>query len=250
MIRLVASVIVVITTIAQSGVAEKALAGEFLRDGLADVVEKARPAIVYIEEDEVRDKFTSAAPKDAEIPFAVKEAPGGYGSGFLVSSAGHILTSKHVVEDMEKIRVTLHDNQDFSAAVTAIDADNDYALLKINSQDLSFLQLDQSGTTRPGNWAIAMGCPFKSGPIATFGIVSAIGATQSNSSYYSRYIQTDASFTPGISGGPLLNVNGEVIGINSAMLANGGVKSGIGLALAVTSIAESKTFKKYEALFK
>jgi serine protease Do len=163
------------------------------------------------------------------------EARQSLGSGFIISPQGLILTNNHVVEEADKIKVNLRDEREFEAQVVGRDAKTDLALLKVQAQgDLPTVPLGNSDTLRIGEWVMAIGNPFGLSHTVTAGIVSAkgriIGAGQ-----YDDFIQTDASINPGNSGGPLFNTRGEVVGINTAIVAGG---TGIGFAIPVNLAKE------------
>jgi serine protease Do len=163
------------------------------------------------------------------------EARQSLGSGFIVNPQGLILTNNHVIEEADKIKVTLRDEREFEAQVVGRDAKTDLALLKVQAkEDLPTVPLGNSDTLRIGEWVMAIGNPFGLSHTVTAGIVSAkgrmIGAGQ-----YDDFIQTDASINPGNSGGPLFNTRGEVVGINTAIVAGG---TGIGFAIPVNLAKE------------
>ena len=164
----------------------------------------------------------------------------GIGSGFIVSEHGYILTNEHVVSNADEITVFLADGRQFNAELTGYDVRSDLAVLKIDAENLSYLELMDSDTVKPGQWAIAIGNPFaiyktNPQPTMTTGIVSAVHrnlpASDSENRYYGDLIQTDAAINPGNSGGPLLDIEGKVMGINVAILSTTGQNAGIGFAL-------------------
>jgi len=152
------------------------------------------------------------------------------GSGFIVDREGYIVTNNHVVENADEIKVRLSNEKEFEAKVVGRDPKTDLALIKIKgSSDLHPLQLGDSDALKVGSWVVAIGSPFGLEQTVTAGIVSAKGRTI-GAGPYDNFIQTDASINPGNSGGPLINTNGEVIGINTAIVASG---QGIGFAIPV-----------------
>jgi serine protease Do len=152
------------------------------------------------------------------------------GSGFIISEDGYILTNDHVVDDADKITVKLSDGREFSGEVRGLDPKLDLALIKIEAgEDLPVASLGESDGIRVGEWVMAIGNPFGLEQTVTVGIVSAKGRTI-GAGPYDDFIQTDASINPGNSGGPLFNMKGEVIGINTAIIAGG---QGIGFAIPV-----------------
>src|SRR3990167_818758 len=152
------------------------------------------------------------------------------GSGFIVSKDGYIITNNHVVEKATEIKVTIGDGKDYDAKVVGTDAKTDLALLKINPKDdLLGVALGDSDKLQVGDWVIAIGNPFGLEHTVTAGIVSAKGRVI-GAGPYDNFIQTDASINPGNSGGPLFNLAGEVVGINTAIIASG---QGIGFAIPI-----------------
>ena len=154
------------------------------------------------------------------------------GSGVIVNAgSGHILTNHHVVKDAEQIVVTLKDRRQFPAKLVGADPGTDIAVLKIEAQDLSAIGIGDSDTLQVGDYVIAIGNPFGIGQTVTSGIVSALGRSGLSPEGYEDFIQTDASINPGNSGGALVNLRGELIGINSAIISSGGGNVGIGFAV-------------------
>ena len=137
------------------------------------------------------------------------------GSGFIISSDGYILTNNHLVEDSEKITATLTDGREFEAKVIGTDPDSDVAVIKIDANNLPYLEMADSDNLEVGEWVLAIGNPFGLAHTVTAGIVSAKGRSNVGLSTYEDFIQTDAAINPGNSGGPLLNLDGKVVGINS-----------------------------------
>ncbi len=152
------------------------------------------------------------------------------GSGFIISSDGYIFTNNHVVEQTDKILVKISDGKEYEAKIIGTDAKTDIALIKIKPKNnLSFVEIGDSDTLRVGEWVIAIGNPFGLEQTVTAGIVSAKGRVI-GAGLYDDFIQTDASINPGNSGGPLFNMAGKVIGINTAIVAQG---QGIGFAIPI-----------------
>lgn len=155
------------------------------------------------------------------------------GSGFVIDPDGYILTNNHVIRGATKVNVTFWDSREFEARIAARDADNDIALLKISSvNDIPFVPLGNSDVLSVGEWVVAIGNPYGLSHSVTAGIVSAKGRLIGLDPVHT-FIQTDAAINPGNSGGPLFNINGEVIGINTAIIANG---TGIGFAIPVSRV--------------
>jgi len=157
------------------------------------------------------------------------------GSGFIISSSGDILTNNHVVDGADEIKVTLADGRNFKASVSGRDPKLDLALLHIEDDaDLPVARLGNSDKLRTGEWVMAIGNPFGLEQTVTVGIVSAKGRVI-GAGPYDDFIQTDASINPGNSGGPLFNTAGEVIGINTAIIAQG---QGIGFAIPINAASQ------------
>ena len=162
---------------------------------------------------------------------------GSLGSGFLISPDGYIVTNNHVVSPartgatVEQITVTLPDRREFEAELVGTDPTSDLAVLKIKGTNLPFVRFGDSTRTRVGDWVVAIGNPFGLGGTVTAGIVSALHRNLPGGGVYDRYIQTDASINFGNSGGPMFDLNGNVIGINTALISPTGGNVGIGFAI-------------------
>ncbi len=160
----------------------------------------------------------------------------GLGSGVIVSKEGYILTNYHVVDGADEIEVKTSDNRSFQAQIIGVDSLSDVAVIKIkeNVDNLPVAYLGDSDKLRPGDWAVAIGNPFSLASSVTLGIVSALGRTASNDfNTYQNFIQTDAAINPGNSGGALVNVKGELIGINTMIYTQSGGYMGIGFAIPI-----------------
>jgi Do/DeqQ family serine protease len=156
------------------------------------------------------------------------------GSGIIVDAGrGYVLTNGHVVENATKIEVTTKDNRRFTARLIGRDPETDIAVLQISPDNLTAVPLGDSDRLEVGDFVLAIGNPFGLGQTVTSGIVSALGRSGLGIEGYEDFIQTDASINPGNSGGPLVNLNGECVGINTAILAPGGGNIGIGFAVPV-----------------
>jgi serine protease Do len=158
---------------------------------------------------------------------------GAVGSGFIISMDGYVITNNHVVDGADKIQVHLNDRRVFDAAVIGLDEPSDLALLKIPALGLPFVRFGDSDAIRVGDWVLAIGSPFGLEFSAAAGIVSAQGRSMpGRSSYnYMSFIQTDVAINQGNSGGPLFNLAGEVIGINSQILSSTGGSNGISFSI-------------------
>jgi serine protease Do len=157
----------------------------------------------------------------------------GSGSGVIVSADGLIVTNDHVVDGASKVEVHLSDRRSFQAEVIGSDSKTDIAVLKIEAKDLPVLQFGNSDSVRVGDLALAIGNPFGIGQTLTMGIVGATGRGNLGIEDYEDFIQTDAAINPGNSGGALINTQGELIGINTAILSRGGGNQGVGFAVPV-----------------
>ncbi|GAB7547347.1 DegQ family serine endoprotease [Cupriavidus sp. CuC1] len=221
-----------------------------------DLVEKAGPAVVNIrttervrsrgtpgtEDDEMAEFFRRffgvpmpgaptppGAPRRGQPPQG-EEQSRGVGSGFVISQDGYVMTNAHVVADAETIYVTLPDKREFKAKLIGSDKRTDVALLKVDATGLPKLPLGDSDKVRAGEWVLAIGSPFGLDNTVTAGIVSAKGRDTGD---YLPFIQTDVAVNPGNSGGPLINLRGEVIGINSQIYSRSGGYMGISFAIPI-----------------
>lgn len=156
----------------------------------------------------------------------------GLGSGVIIDAAkGYILTNNHVINNADKIKVQLNDGREFDAKLIGRDEQTDIALLQVSATNLTAVKMADSDQLRVGDFAVAVGNPFGLGQTATSGIISALGRSGLNLEGLENFIQTDASINRGNSGGALVNLNGELIGINTAILAPSGGNVGIGFAI-------------------
>lgn len=207
---------------------------------LAPMLEKVLPAVVSVHIEGTRTQsqrvpeefkffFGPNAPQDKQSarPFA------GLGSGVIIDAAkGYVLTNNHVINNADKIRVQLNDGREYEAKLIGRDEQSDIALLQlVDAKNLVEIKMADSDRLRVGDFAVAVGNPFGLGQTATSGIISALGRSGLNLEGLENFIQTDASINRGNSGGALVNLNGELIGINTAILAPGGGNIGIGFAI-------------------
>lgn len=187
---------------------------------LADVVDRVTPWVVSITTEVVsRGRFTSFTEEGA-------------GSGFVVRPNGYIVTNNHVIRGAREIQVHLPNGQTYDAVVTGTDPTSDLAVLKIEAENLPMGRFADMETIRVGNWVLTMGnaLALKGGPTVTLGIISGLGRsiTTAGGDFYDL-VQTDAAINTGNSGGPLLNLEGEVVGINQAIMREG---TGVGFAIS------------------
>ncbi len=202
--------------------------------------QKAAPAVVSIN---VQQKAKSKA-RRADPWFRFFEGPeeepngGGMGSGVIVSSEGYILTNHHVIEGAEAIEVVLNDGRTAMAKVIGTDSETDLALLKIDLPKLPTIVLGQMESLQVGDAVLAIGNPFGVGQTVTSGIVSALGRKQLGINTFENFIQTDAAINPGNSGGALVDANGLLMGINTAIYSRSGGNMGIGFAVPVSTATQ------------
>lgn len=233
-------------------------------ESFADLAEKLLPAVVNVSTTQTVEQ--ERAPEMPQFPpgspfeeffkdFFDRERPNmpprkatSLGSGFIIDPGGFVVTNNHVIADAEEITVILHDDTAYKAQVIGRDTKTDLALLKIEAkQKLPSVPLGDSDRMRVGDWVVAIGNPFGLGGTVTAGIISA-RARDINAGPYDDFLQTDASINRGNSGGPMFNMNGEVIGINTAIFSPSGGSIGIGFAipsnLAKAVIADLRKYGK------
>lgn len=219
------------------------------------VSEIANPAVVHI-----KTTITSSSSNEQRQgmpmdPFEFFQGPPGQGfrfenqgprqasgSGVIVSDDGYVVTNNHVIDGASKIEVILNDKRTYIAELVGADANTDLALLRIAEKDLPFLKLGNSDEVKVGHWVVAVGNPFNLNSTVTLGIVSAVGRnidlirSKGNKYAIENFIQTDAAINPGNSGGALVNVAGELIGINTAIASETGSYAGYGFAVPVNLV--------------
>ena len=219
--------------------------------GFAPVVRKATPAVVNISTSKVvrspvarggrspmpfddpilRDFFGGRMPPGSGAPRDRRE--NSLGSGVIVSPEGYVLTNNHVVEAATEIKVVLSDRREFKAKLVGGDPMSDIAVLKLDQKNLPVLPLSDSSKVQVGEFALAIGNPFGLSQTVTMGIISGVGRGGLGIEEIEDFIQTDAAINPGNSGGALINANGDLIGINTAILSGTGGNQGIGFAVPV-----------------
>ncbi|CAM4115071.1 DegQ family serine endoprotease [Pseudoalteromonas byunsanensis] len=203
---------------------------------LAPMLERVTPGVVSIQVSgakEVRRRvdpfdyfFGNPQPRSQKRPFS------GLGSGVIIDAdEGYVVTNNHVIADAEKIIVTLEDGREFEAKLVGTDKESDIALLEIDGENLTEIKLADSDKLRVGDFSVAIGNPFGLSHTVTSGIISALGRSGLNIEGYEDFIQTDAAINQGNSGGALVNLRGELIGINTAILGASGGNVGIGFAI-------------------
>ena len=235
------------------------------RDGrfttsFAPMIKKVSPAVVNVFTTTAAKQNTSQNRSPFDDPFFRRffgdEFPGGHqqqqrrfrtprqnglGSGVIVSEDGYILTNNHVVENADEIKIALNDEREFTAKVVGRDDKSDVAVLKVDAKDLPYLHLANSDNLEVGDVVLAIGNPFGVGQTVTMGIASATGRGNIGLDY-EDFIQTDAAINPGNSGGALIDAEGRLIGINTAIISRSGGNQGIGFAIPVNlarSVMES-----------
>nr|NGX52903.1 Periplasmic serine endoprotease DegP [Candidatus Anoxychlamydiales bacterium] len=208
----------------------------------SEVGKKAIPAVVFIKAEYNGTKHRSSKsrdPFDDEFfrgffgsPKGINKQPQiAAGSGCLVSKDGYILTNNHIIKDAENINVTLNSGEDFEAKVIGTDPKTDLAIIKIEANNLPFLEFSNSSDIEIGEWVVAIGAPFQLQASLTVGVVSAKGRQNLRITDLEDFIQTDAAINPGNSGGPLLDLNARIVGINTAIVSQTGGYMGIGFAI-------------------
>ncbi|MFZ6712618.1 Do family serine endopeptidase [Undibacterium sp. TC9W] len=160
------------------------------------------------------------------------------GSGVIVSPEGYILTNNHVVEAADDIEVALADGRKASAKIVGTDPETDLAVIKINLPDLPAITLGRSDTASVGDVVLAIGNPFGVGQTVTMGIISALGRNNLTDNAFENFIQTDAAVNPGNSGGALVDVNGNLVGVNTAIYSQTGGSVGIGFAIPASTVKQ------------
>jgi serine protease Do len=223
-------------------------------NGFSDLVKRHGPAVVNVSVEGTRRVSAGGDDDEVEIPGLQQlppqfrdffrgiprgrgprgEAPlmRGQGSGFIVSGDGYIITNAHVVENADHVTVRLTDRREYRAKVVGADKQSDIAVLKIDAKNLQTVTLGKSANANVGEWVVAIGSPFGFENSVTAGIVSAKARSLPDANY-TQFIQTDVAVNPGNSGGPLFNLAGEVIGINSQIYSRSGGFQGISFAIPI-----------------
>ena len=219
----------------------------------SSVAKKAIPAVVFIKVEKTVEASSAVGPeaplndpydffgdeffnrffRDRGQREPEKYRQVGQGSGFIIGQDGYILTNNHVAGDADVITVKMNDGREFNAKLIGADEKSDVAVIKIDAKNLPTMPLGDSDKLEIGEWVIAIGNPFGLSETLTFGIVSAKGRSTVGIADYEDFIQTDAAINPGNSGGPLINLEGEAIGINTAIFSSSGGSVGIGFAIPI-----------------
>jgi serine protease DegQ len=221
--------------------AQNAPAGHEPSETFAVAAQKVIPAVVNIFTQQTIRSPAHPAQQDPVFRYffgdrqdARPRQASNLGSGVIVSPNGYILTNHHVVEAADQIQVALADGQTLPARVVGTDPDTDLAVLKIDADKLPAITFAQADSLKVGDWVLAVGNPFGVGQTVTAGIVSALGRTQLGINTFENFIQTDAAINPGNSGGALVDANGNLVGVNSAIYSRTGGSQGIGFAIPVS----------------
>jgi serine protease DegQ len=199
--------------------------------------QKASPAVVSINTSRLAERDPRSDDPWFKFFFGERgaQAQAGLGSGVIVSDSGYILTNNHVVEGADAIEVTLNDSRHAVAQVVGTDPDSDLAVLKITLDKLPVMVLGSSDALLVGDQVLAIGNPFGVGQTVTSGIISALGRNQLGINTFENFIQTDAAINPGNSGGALVDLDGNLLGINTAIYSRSGGSMGIGFAIPVST---------------
>ncbi|MBV6341372.1 DegQ family serine endoprotease [Candidatus Magnetobacterium casense] len=228
----------------------KAILEQF-SNALAEVTDVARPAVVNISTMKTVEMKDNPMGRFFDDPFfrrffgdenqfhsPKKHESKSLGSGVIVLDDGYILTNSHVVKDVDEIKVILYDKTEYKGKVIGTDSKSDLAVIKIEAKDLPTIKIGDSSKLKPGEIIIAIGNPFGLNQTVTMGIVSAVGRSDVGIADYEDFIQIDAAINPGNSGGALVSINGELVGINTAIFSTSGGYQGIGFAIP-TNMAKS-----------
>jgi serine protease DegQ len=214
-------------------------------ESYADGAQKAMPAVVNVfsskggatrpHDPRMDDPLYSYFFGNGSTPHQQPQDASNLGSGVIVSSEGYILTNQHVVDGADEIEVALADGREATAKVIGVDSETDLAVLKINLNNLPTITLGRMEGARVGDVVLAIGNPFGVGQTVTMGIISALGRNHLGINTFENFIQTDAPINPGNSGGALVDANGNLLGINTAIYSRSGGSLGIGFAIPVTT---------------
>ena len=212
--------------------------GTVMPGSMSPAAKSAAPAVVSIATTQARRSHPLANDPWFRFFYGDREDDSpqmGLGSGVIVSPEGYILTNNHVVEGAQEIEVTLSDSRRTTAKVIGTDPDTDLAVLRITLDRLPVIAMGNSDTVQVGDKVLAIGNPFGVGQTVTGGIISALGRNQLGINTFENFIQTDAAINPGNSGGALVDVNGSLLGINTAIYSRSGGNMGIGFAIPVNT---------------
>jgi serine protease Do len=248
------------TTAASAPPAQALAAAQSLSDAFAWVAESVKPAVVSIVATKYvsmprnfhyffgPDMFGDQGDEDEDMPQrrgrggrgeTRKFKQEGIGSGVLIDKDGYILTNNHVIKGTDELKVFMSDKREFNAKVVGTDPKTDIAIVKITGKNLPWVPLADSKTLRVGDWVVAIGSPYGLPQTVTAGIVSALGRSGvlGGRDGYEDFIQTDAAINKGNSGGPLVNLQGKIVGLNTAIFSSSGGNTGVGFAVPSSIIA-------------
>ncbi|NIP40929.1 MAG: trypsin-like serine protease [Candidatus Aenigmarchaeota archaeon] len=198
-----------------------------LQDRVIDILQNNKDSVVHVN-----------VVKYTQTPFGILRSEGS-GSGFIVSEDGYVVTNEHVVSDASEINVVLYNDEEFQATLRGADPLNDVAVIKINPPyNLKPVEIGDSDGVREGEFVVAIGSPFRLQNTITLGIVSALNRTLTSEGGFriEKVIQTDAAVNPGNSGGPLIDLEGKVVGVNTAIISTSGGSEGIGFSIPINTV--------------
>ena len=209
--------------------------------GFSQAVSRAAPSVVSIQVARLKNNISLSNEEQTLEEFLGQNSPHtpqfktsiSSGSGVILDARGYIATNYHVIKGAESIQVSLNDGRKIIAQLIGDDPETDLAILKIDLNDLPQAQIANNRQLKIGDIALAIGYPFEIGQTVTQGIISATGRTQVSANTYENFLQTDAAINPGNSGGALINVKGELVGINSLIFTKTGSFNGIGFAIPI-----------------
>lgn len=203
---------------------------------LSAAAQKAAPSVVSINTSKiVRHPYANDPLFQYFFGGNTNQSQSGLGSGVIVSEDGYLLTNHHVIEGATEINVTLLDGREFKARVIGADPESDLAVLRIEASSLPAIQIGDSDQIAIGDQVLAIGNPFGVGQTVTSGIISALGRNHLGINTFENFIQTDAAINPGNSGGALVDINGNLLGINTAIFSQSGGSMGIGFAIPTST---------------
>ncbi len=217
-----------------------------MSSSFAEIATRVEPAVVNIDTKSKIPEITLKGEKPGGNPDEITEffrrqsrrPQYSVGSGFIVDKSGYILTNNHVIEDTSRITVRLQNGEEYIAKVVGTDDETDLAVLKVEAgKDLPSVKLGDSNSSHVGDWVLAIGSPFGLAQSVTAGIISQTNRETPGGNPFQKFIQTDAAINRGNSGGPLLNMDGEVIGVNSQIATTTGDYNGIGFALPSNEVS-------------
>src|SRR6266404_1917960 len=224
--------------VAQDGL-QSARAPEALSASFVEIAQRVEPAVVNIDtmttegpDLDSEDKSDRTPPNPYDLFRRQQRSTHGVGSGFIIDPKGFVLTNYHVIDGATRITIGLLSGERFRAKVVGIDRETDLAVLKVDSDhDLPTMKFGDSGAAQVGDWVLAIGSPFGLDQTVTAGIISKKDRDSASFTTFQRFLQTDAAINRGNSGGPLVNMHGEAIGVNSQIATLTGDYNGIGFAL-------------------